>query len=67
MDQVIRDASGHILGRTVSLNGGDVIIYLSRENRTVARYTNGVTLDENNRLVGRGDLGMMVLGEYNAR
>lgn len=60
MDQVIRDASGHILGRIVTIN--EDVIYLSPSNHTVARYTGGVTYDANNRLIGRGDLGLLVLG-----
>ncbi len=62
MDEVIRDRSGHIICRKVTLNE-DNIVYLTSGGSTLARVVHGITYDKNNRMVGRGDLGMMVVGQ----
>lgn len=66
IDQVIRDASGHIIGRVIRLNNSSTIIYRDKTGRTVAQVIDGVTYDSHGHIRGRGDLGMMVLAEHNA-
>lgn len=58
MNTAIRDQAGRVIAYRQET--GASVTYIDLQGRLFARYINGKTYDANNRVVGTGDLGMML-------